>query len=42
MKKLDLEKQESSLKELRKNLMIQKKMLDEKKELKQRILDVSK
>ncbi|NUJ98201.1 peptidoglycan DD-metalloendopeptidase family protein [Candidatus Gracilibacteria bacterium] len=42
MKKLDLEKQESSLKELRKDLMIQKKMLDEKKELKQRILDVSK
>jgi|GEM_PF-1340966 len=42
MKKLDLEKQETNLKDLRKNLMVEKKMLDEKKALKQKILEVSK
>jgi murein DD-endopeptidase MepM/ murein hydrolase activator NlpD len=41
-KKLNLEKQEAMLKDLRKNLMIEKKMLDEKKALKQKILEVSK
>jgi len=42
VKKLDLEKQETSLKTLRKALMLEKKMLDDKKALKERLLEVSK
>ncbi len=42
LKKVALENEETSLKQLRKSLMLQKKVLDDKKALKQRLLDVSK
>lgn len=42
VKKIDLQKQETSLKTLRKALMLEKKMLDDKKWLKERILEASK
>lgn len=42
VKKIELEKQETSLKTLRKALMLEKKILDDKKALKERLLEVSK
>ena len=42
VKKVDLQGQEASLKDLRKSLILEKKMLDDKKELKKKLLDVSK
>lgn len=42
IKKIDLQKQEASLKALRKALMLEKKLLDDKKSLKERILEASK
>ena len=42
MKKIELEKQEKNLKKLRKMQIIEKKMLDDKKDFKERILEVSK
>lgn len=42
IKKIDLQKQEISLKTLRKAFMLEKKMLDDKKWLKERILEASK
>ncbi len=42
IKKIELENAEKSLKTLRKNLLIEKKVLDDKKEFKQRILEITK
>lgn len=42
LKKVELEDQQTSLKQLRKSLMLQKMVLDDKKALKQKILDVTK
>jgi murein DD-endopeptidase MepM/ murein hydrolase activator NlpD len=41
LKKVALENEENSLKQLRKALMLQKKMLEDKKDLKKRILDLT-
>jgi hypothetical protein len=42
MQKVDLEKKESNLKKLRKLGIVEKKLLDDKKIFKQKILDISK
>ncbi len=42
LKKVWLDNEETSLRQLRKSLMLQKKVLEDKKSLKQRLLDVSK
>lgn len=42
VKKIELENAEKSLKNLRKNLLIEKKVLDDKKEFKQRVLEITK
>nr|MDD3720308.1 peptidoglycan DD-metalloendopeptidase family protein [Candidatus Gracilibacteria bacterium] len=42
VQKINLENNEKELKNLRKNLMIEKKVLDDKKEFKQRVLEITK
>lgn len=42
VKKIELENGEKELKNLRKNLIIEKKVLDDKKEFKQRVLEITK
>lgn len=42
LKKVGLDNEETSLRQLRKSLMLQKKVLEDKKSLKQRLLEVSK
>ncbi len=42
VKKIELESQEKTLKNLRKSLIIEKKVLDDKKEFKERILEITK